>query len=325
MANIVCTKQVPISDALLEKITDYIKSENPVNIYFDHNDEINIEQIKEAFESKEGNCKLAILEDAIAEQNDYWHNAQFDQLKQALNEFKKEIATDLNITIQELLIGETASLLINDFLDIIEVSVNLKPLMPVLNITVQLNSNYDCINSHWYENQNGYYYENTYFGHVVDLLQFNPKVLATKMKAKGFNVQDKWPNFPKRKPLVDMDAFLVERENASCGASVLMFLGRMDSYDILDNSKGTVTIPKGNKCGFYSYSQGGGSPFDLELLEDFVMPLNKPLITEYDNLSLNVDAFEQYTISDCYGVYDRFFGNTITIKPFEDENVQSTS
>lgn len=40
-------------------------------------------------------------------------------------------------------------------------------------IRVEMLSNYDCINSNWFESQGGYRYEESYFGDMVDSLNLN--------------------------------------------------------------------------------------------------------------------------------------------------------
>ena len=41
-------------------------------------------------------------------------------------------------------------------------------------IRVEMLSDYDCINSNWFESQGGYSYEESYFGDMVDSLNLNP-------------------------------------------------------------------------------------------------------------------------------------------------------
>lgn len=41
-------------------------------------------------------------------------------------------------------------------------------------IRVEMLSDYDYINSHWFGSRDGYRYEESYFGDMVDSLDFNP-------------------------------------------------------------------------------------------------------------------------------------------------------
>ena len=41
-------------------------------------------------------------------------------------------------------------------------------------VRVEMLSDYDCINSNWWESQGGYRYEESYFGDMVDALRLNP-------------------------------------------------------------------------------------------------------------------------------------------------------
>ena len=49
-------------------------------------------------------------------------------------------------------------------------------------------SDYDCINSNWFESQGGYSYEESYFGDMVDSLNLNPAQVKKLLTSHGYKV-----------------------------------------------------------------------------------------------------------------------------------------
>jgi len=190
-----------------------------------------------------------------------------------------------------------------------------------LPVRVTLNSNYDCINSHWYNTSNGggYEYKNSYFGDMVDVLNLNPAKVKKMLNAKGYNTFGAYPNLKYRngKEYVKYDEFFVELENSICGANNLVFVGLLDVESLVKNNfeLTEVTIPKGNYCGLFSSFQGGGSVIEMELQRDFKVKLNKPRPrkTDYDYFSLEIDETNGYSIDSVYGVARCFWGDELKV------------
>ena len=61
-------------------------------------------------------------------------------------------------------------------------------------IRVEMLSNYDCINSNWFESQGGYSYEESYFGDMVDSLNLNPAKVKKLLTGHGCKVYGRFPN-----------------------------------------------------------------------------------------------------------------------------------
>ena len=181
-------------------------------------------------------------------------------------------------------------------------------------IRVELHSNYDCINSHYFEEV--YCYNESYFGAMVDALNLNPKKVKEVLSNAGIVVEDYCPDIKERngKELADYNQFAEEIANSTAPANLLVFVGTvkaMELYDAGFNLK-AVTIPKGNVCGIFSGMHGGGSMLEIELKQATTLQLKaKPY--DYFNLVLDSDKSNGYSISDVYGVDDSFYGKAIAI------------
>lgn len=181
-------------------------------------------------------------------------------------------------------------------------------------IRVELHSNYDCINSHYFEEV--YCYNDSYFGAMVDALNLNPIKVREALSNAGIVVEDYCPDKRERngRELADYDQFADEIANSTAPTNLLVFVGTIKARELYDagfNLK-AVTIPKGNVCGIFSSMHGGGSMLEIELKRDVTLKLReKP----YDYLSfvLDSDKSNGYSIQDVYGVDDSFYGKPIAI------------
>jgi hypothetical protein len=185
-------------------------------------------------------------------------------------------------------------------------------------IRIPLYSNYDCINSHYFEG--GYAYKESYFGDMVDVLNLNPAKVKQMLLENDVKCYGSFPNYKHRegKEYVSYKDFFQELENSSCGANLLVFTGLLSVTDLVENNFEVeeVTIPKGNNCGLYSDFQGGGSLLEMELLRDFTVKLDVPRkknLTEYDSFSLLIDETNGYSINSVYGMSSSFWKKEITI------------
>ncbi len=180
-------------------------------------------------------------------------------------------------------------------------------------IRVEMLSNYDCINSHWLESQNGYRYEHSYFGDMVDALNLNPHKVARIFTQHNIKCIGEFPDISGRNgnEQVSYEDFLQEMQNSCCGANLLTYIARIDLRDLYDAdfALDRIVIPKGNVCGLFSSLYGGGSVLEMRLLQDVVLDLK---IADNHGNRLVLDH-EECSVKRVYGVFDSFFGATLKI------------
>lgn len=184
-------------------------------------------------------------------------------------------------------------------------------------VRVEMLSDYDCINSNWFESQGGYRYEKSYFGDMVDALNLNPARVKKMLVEKGYTAHGRFPDRKSRygKEQVSYEHFYQELINSCCGANLLTYIGKVslkDLYDIGFSFK-EVIIPKGNYCGIFSSIYGGGSLFGMELQQDVKLEL-KPKDRYGFRFRLDNEKSEtECSIQHVYGACDSFFGETLKI------------
>ncbi len=105
----------------------------------------------------------------------------------------------------------------------------------------------------------------------------DPQTLKKAMIAKGFKVSGSFPTIKSRigKEYVSYSDFITEINNTTSSCNLLTFVGLVDVRDFLthDKKKTIITIPKGNSCGLFDSSRGGGSVIECELLRDFTIDI----------------------------------------------------
>ncbi len=184
-------------------------------------------------------------------------------------------------------------------------------------IRVEMLSNYDCINSNWFESQGGYRYEESYFGDMLDALNLNPAKVKKLLTGHGYKTYGRFPNRKNRngKEQVSYEQFYEELINSCCGANLLTYIGRVSLKDLYEAgfSLKEVIIPKGNCCGLFSSIYGGGSLLEMELKSDVRLKLK---INNYQGFRLRLDDERtdyDYSVQHVYGVNDSFFGDAVRI------------
>ena len=182
-------------------------------------------------------------------------------------------------------------------------------------IRVEMLSDYDCINSNWFESQGGYSYEESYFGDMVDSLNLNPAQVKKLLTNHGYKVYGRFPNRKSRdgKEQVSYEQFYEKLVNSCCGANLLTYIGRVSLKELYDAnfSLKEVIIPKGNCCGLFSSMYGGGSLLEMELKLDVRLKLE---VKGCNGFRFRLD--DERSKYDCsvqhvYGVDDSFFGNAV--------------
>ena len=315
--NVSTTKEVVISDDLLQKIKDRLNTmENP-KVYWDYRDQLSEEQVGKIISGPEG---LNDVENEIFDYNmDCSYELEQSHIIACLGYFKSELEEELG---EDVDLKEIAQELRDELLDFISVDMGIKGLIRNSNnpnARVTLYSNYDCINSNWYVTSGGgYTYEESYFGAMLDFLNLNPAKVKKVFTERGILCSGKFPSKKTRegKEYVDYTKFAIEMENNSCTGN-LSIVCKIDLSDVLRHGSmpKKFTIPKGNGVGMYSDFQGGGSMFDCELIRDMEIDTEKRGDTEYDRVDLIPDTKEHgYTMKDTYGVTNDFFGNEISFK-----------
>ena len=184
-------------------------------------------------------------------------------------------------------------------------------------IRVEMLSDYDCINSNWFESQGGYSYEASYFGDMVDSLNLNPAQVKKLLTSHGYKVYGRFPNRKSRngKEQVSYEQFYEELINSCCGANLLTYLGKVSLKELYDAdfSLKEVIIPKGNCCGLFSSTYGGGSLLEMELKQDVKLKLE---VKGCNGFRFRLDderSKYDYSIQYVYGVDDSFFNNAVSI------------
>ena len=184
-------------------------------------------------------------------------------------------------------------------------------------IRVEMLSDYDCINSNWFESQGGYSYEASYFGDMVDSLNLNPAQVKKLLISHGYKVYGRFPNRKSRngKEQVSYEQFYEELINSCCGANLLTYIGKVSLKELYDAdfSLKEVIIPKGNCCGLFSSTYGGGSLLEMELKQDVKLKLE---VKGCNGFRFRLDderSKYDYSIQYVYGVDDSFFNNAVSI------------
>ena len=184
-------------------------------------------------------------------------------------------------------------------------------------IRVEMLSNNDCINSNWFESQCGYRYDESYFGDMIDSLNLNPAKVKKLLTRHGYKVYGRFPNRKSRdgKEQVSYEQFYEEMLNSCCSANLLVYIGKVSLKDLYDAnfSLKEVIIPKGNCCGLFSSTFGGGSLLEMKLKNDVRLKLEAK---DYHSFHFRLDNEKNkydYSVQHVYGVDDSFFGNTVSL------------
>lgn len=184
-------------------------------------------------------------------------------------------------------------------------------------IRIEMLSNNDCINSNWFESQNGYRYVESYFGDMIDCLNLNPAKVKKLLTKHGYKVYGRFPNRKSRdgKEQVSYEQFYEEMLNSCCSANLLVYIGKVSLKDLYDAnfSLKEVIIPKGNCCGLFSSTFGGGSLLEMKLKNDVRLKLE---VKDYHSFHFRLDNEKNeydYSVQHVYGVDDSFFGNTVSL------------
>lgn len=186
-------------------------------------------------------------------------------------------------------------------------------------VRIEMLSNYDCINSNWFESHGGYSYEKSYFGDMVDTLNLNPAKVKRLLTEHGYRTCGRFPDRKNRdgKEQVSYGQFYRELVNSCSGANLLTYMGTVNLKELYDAefSLKEVVIPKGNCCGLFSSTFGGGSLLEMELKRDVRLKLE---VKGYHGFRFRLDdggSGHESSIRQVYGVDDSFFGDAVSLIP----------
>ena len=291
----------------LEAILKELDRTNPLEMYWDRNDQLSEKQINTIVNEEDG---WNTVENEIHDNNyDYIVDMGVERIEEQL----KKYCTENDIRFLDC--NEIAEEIREEFIDYLSVKIDIEELAnrtPLIPVRITRYSNYDCINSHSFEGSYGY--EDTYFGAVVDALNLNPKKVKQQLKANSIETYGTWPNKQNRnnKEFVTYEDFVVEVENRTCPGSLIVILGMLNINEV-HKQHNRIEIPKGNRVGFFSSAYGGGSVLDMLLTNDIHIN-TKPGETEYDRWELCIDTNDgDYSVENTYGVSKEFFGKEIKI------------
>lgn len=110
-------------------------------------------------------------------------------------------------------------------------------------------------------------------------------------------------------------------ENTSSSMNGVAFLGTMSLADLAKAQKEGVTVPKCISCGLYDGWNGAGSPFDIKLQNDIVIPADCIFSCLPD-----CDYRLRYTVDDSYGFTDKIWKTQIfagKAKEFEPKDIET--
>lgn len=298
-----------LSPSLMEKIKLHLKEKGNPTYYFDYRDTISVDTIYKAVQEQP-----EFPLDLIGQDWDFYED-EIVYLKEELEDnFSDEIEGELGEYVDY---KELARDLREDFLELICMTYDVKGICRDVPVRIPLYSNYDCINSHYFESQSPYEV-NSYFGDVVKVMKLNPAEIKNHFSEKGIVFGKGWRN-KKTNPYVKVEDLWIEEENRSCPACLFVMVGMMDGYTMLTTNwkeEVKLKIPKGNYCGFYSNWQGGGSVIEAPLLRDMEITINKPMDkSEYLKFGLDIDVRggNGYSIDEVYGVTEKFYGDKIQV------------
>lgn len=136
---------------------------------------------------------------------------------------------------------------------------------------IDMTIGFDCVNSYELESENGFSYNNTYFGDMIDQLNLNPSKVEELLHVEGAKTVGVFPDISARdgQEFVRYDQFVQELIN-NPDLGLLVFLTKVDLKELVDKDFDVqeVVVPKGNRCGLFFSGISSGSILGMELQRD---------------------------------------------------------
>ena len=113
----------------------------------------------------------------------------------------------------------------------------------------------------------------------------------------------------------EYEQFYEELINSCCGANLLVYIGRVNLNELYNAefSLSEVIIPKGNCCGLFSSTFGGGSLLEMELKQDIRLKLEVKGCNGFRFRLDDEKSKYDYSVQHVYGVDNSFFGDAVRI------------
>jgi hypothetical protein len=306
-------------------------STEEVSLYWSQGDEISTRLILKALEEvddKYDEPKAAYFDlyNTIEDMNtDSIFDCELEIAEKLVKNFEDDIVTALNVADDDFDTEDYARMLLDNCLrDYFEYDLGIDSILKQtpINIRVEMFSNYDCINSHFFEaiQGGGYSGNQSYFSDMIKMLGLNPQKVKAMLIEKECRVNGNWSRRDDSNAQVSYEDLWQELQNNSGSANLLTYVAQVDAYELLTHnlSKCTIVIPKGNQCGIFSSACGGGSMMEMTLLRDVSINLGKRWDGGYLGFRLVPDDAKKYSCKDVYGVANSFFGGEATLISPED-------
>lgn len=203
---------------------------------------------------------------------------------------------------------------VRDVSEPIEQLVNNTGLDGQVRAYIDMTSSFDCVNSYELESENGFSYNNTYFGDMIDQLNLNPSKVEKLLHAEGAKTVGVFPDISARdgQEFVRYDQFVEELVN-NPDLGLLVFLTKVDLKELVDKDFDVqeVVVPKGNRCGLFFSGVGSGSNLEMELQRDIKLDVRHEEEGRRMWLTLDDKNVQRgYSIQETYGFAypDEVFG-----------------
>lgn len=232
------------------------------------NDYLNTFQ--ECIESHSKDALYEVVDQATDDQIDEAVYQVMSELKTKLEE--KGYPTDEVDTFFSDYEGEIVDEIhVRDISEPLEQLVNNTGLDGQVRAYIDMTSSFDCVNSYELESENGFSYDKSYFGDMIDQLNLNPSKVEKLLHTEGAKTVGDFPDIPARdgQEFVRYDQFVEELVN-NPDLGLLVFLTKVDLKDLVDKDFDVqeVVVPKGNRCGLFFSGIGSGSLLGMELQRD---------------------------------------------------------
>ena len=246
------------------------------------------------------------------------------QIDEAVYEVRSELETKLEkkgypldevVTLFQECEGEIVDEIhARDVSEPLEQLVNNTGLRGQVRAYIDMTSSFDCVNSYELESENGFSYDKSYFGDMIDQLNLNPSKVEKLLHAEGAKTVGVFPDISARdgQEFVRYDQFVEEIVN-NPDRGLLVFLTKVDLKELVDKDFDVeeVVVPKGNRCGLFFSGVGSGSILGMELQRDIKLDVRHEEVGRRMWLTLDDKNVQRgYSIQETYDFAypDKVFG-----------------
>lgn len=298
-----------------ESIIKEIES-NPYIVYWDRNDVLSPSQIDLLIKGKFDKLQeqlYSTLDDTINECIET--DIIADAVKQVLFGYDDDLLDEF--------LTEYSEKLDEMFAEYVVIDLDIKTLLRntgVVDVRVQMKSNFDVLDANRTIHINGGYSYSGIFKQIVDMLNLNPSILQSVMSDKECKSQGTFPNMPERdkKENVHYLNFCDELMCNIGGSCKWVFLAKLDLVELYDNGfrfPNSVTIPEFNYGGLFDSYCGSGSEIDCRATNDITIKLNEEVKDENGTYSMELlyDNASKHSIKSVYDFTNFVWGNPLVL------------